>query len=130
MTMKPNKFIVNTDYLSLAQIGKQELFFAVPAGTVPAGGQVVRDGDFTVTSQKGAIDQILIRQDDHNYRLGYSLSVVSGNDIIGTTDVYRTSASNMRVRVTINNLFSSSVLNYPAMTFRVKVSSFKPPNIF
>lgn len=121
---------MNTDYLSIAQTTKNEFTFVANGGTVPAGGQVTRTGNFTVPKQIGAIDQIITKQDSRDYMLGYTSTVYKNSTDIGTITVYRTNSTNLRVDVTINNLFSSSSLTFPTMTFKIRVFSYKPPNVF
>ena len=128
--MKPNDFTMNTDFLSIAQTGRHKFTVVVPGGTVPAGGQVDTSYDLSIPSQKGAIDQMLIRQDSGNYLVGHAYSIYKNSDAIGTLRADRTTPSNLHVSVQINNLFSSSSLTYPTMTFTIKVNTFLPPNVF
>ena len=127
--MKPNDFSMNTDYLSITQTGKYTFTVVVPGGTVPAGGQTVQHYDFAIPAQKGAIDQMMIKRDNGNYNLGHMLSIYENGNPIGSIWAERTVSSNMQAEVSIDNLFSSTALTYPTMTFTIKVSSFKPPNV-
>lgn len=128
--MKPNDFTMNTDFLSIAQIGKHNFSVVLPAGTVPAGGQNIQSYDLSIPKQKGAIDQMLIKRDSGNYMVGHAFSIYKNGAAIGILRADRTTASNLHVEIQINNLFSSSALSYPAMTFTIKVSVFIPPNVF
>ena len=123
--MKASDFIMNTDYLTIAQVRKNTFSLVLPPGQVPAGGQVRKTWDFAIQAENGALDQTMIKLDSNDFKIGNSLS-----HGYGTIDVGRTTATNFRAEVTINNLFSSTVLNYPTMTFTIRVVTFKPPNVF
>lgn len=124
--MKPSNFILNTDYLSIAQKGKQTITCQINGGQVAAGSQVIENHDFTVPSQKGAIDQIMIKRDNGDYKIGQVLSSANHANI----SVYRISENTMRVEFIANNLAGASTLSYPSMTFTIKISTFMPPNVF
>lgn len=123
---KPSNFIMNTDYLSIAQTYKNSYTYVVPPGTIPASGQVIQHTDFAIEPQNGAVDQIMISLDSGNLRVGQAYAVDLPSGVGAVLHVDRTAANNLRAQVTINGTASTS---YPVMTFTIKVVSFKPPNI-
>ena len=132
--MVPNKFTLNSDYLSIAQTGSNEYTAYFGGGTLISGAYFETSANFTIPAEKGAIDQIMIKKDSSSYRVGsyQRLEWSTTNPyqrIVGFVDVSRTSPSNLRVRLVLENV-STSNYSYPSTTFTIKVSSFKPPNIF
>lgn len=127
--MKPNEFKMNTDYLSIAQTNKQEVTCVIPGGTVRGGGQVLQDYDFNIKPTPGSIDQIFISKDGGDYMVGHMFATRI-NPAYMEVIVNRTSASNLRVELMVSNFISSSSVSYPTMTLKVKIISFKPPNVF
>lgn len=122
--MKPSDFILNTDYLSLAQTAKKE-FQAYFAPEPFASGQFNRTQDFTIPRTQGAIDRILISHNGGNYIVGDKL-VISESPVV-YVNVYRTSPTNVRVRL---HVYTTSQFSMPAHTIRVKIASFQPPNVY
>ena len=125
----PNKFIMNTDYLSIAQSGKYSYTYIRNGGTIPAYGQIVEHQDFTVPAQKGSIDQIMVSLNGGNLKIGsrFGFDVDSAS---GFLSVYRTNASTLRVELWINNLNGGSSVSFPLLNFTIKGLTFLPPNIF
>lgn len=130
MTQTPSKFTLNSDYLSIAQTGKYTFTYAVAPETVPAGGQVIKGTDFTIPSQKGAIDQIMIKRDTGDYKIGQVYSIDVAPSGAADLTVYRTSATNLHADYVVSNLTGSSSITSPAMLYTIKVNTFKPPNVF
>ena len=131
MTQKPSDFIMNSDYLTIAQTGKQQNNVYVGGGTLQVQGYTEQNFDFAIPSEKGAVDRILISKDGGNYRLGSHMELFPNGDstIAGFLHVFRTTATNLRAQLVLENQ-TSSATSYPAMTFTIKVASFKPPNVF
>lgn len=128
--MKPNEFIMNTDYLSIAQLDKYSYTYVLAGGEVPAYGQIVREGDFSIPALNGAIDQFMIRQGSGNYQIGHALSISVGGNDVGTLRVFRTSKTNLHVEAVLSNFISSTPLSFPTITFTIKITRFAPPNLF
>ena len=134
---KPNDFTLNSDYLSLAQTDSQELTAYFAAEHFEPGYYNTRTQDFTVPQSKGAIDMFLISVNGSDYTLGASLILsMVGTDWQGQDryhllefNVVRTGPSTIQVQL---HEFTSRTGGYdmPMQTVKVKVSSFKPPNIF
>ena len=125
--MKPNNFVFNTDYLSLAQTNKVDLTAIFAAETFPAGQAHNRYQDLTVSSSQGAIDRVLISRNGGDYIIGSNLTISTFPDV--QISVYRTSPTNLRVRL---HVFTNQTGGYsmPMQTLSIKLTSFKPPNIF
>lgn len=126
----PNKFIINTDYLSIAQSGKYSHTYIRNSGTVPAYGQIVEHQDFTVPSQKGAIDQVMISLNGSSLKVGTRFGFDLENNGSGYLAVYRTNPNTLRAELWINNLFNPSAVNFPLLNFIIKGLTFLPPNLF
>lgn len=135
MTQKPSKFTLNSDYLSIAQVDSHTYTVYVGGGSLAQGSYTEQNFDFTTTSQQGAVDRILISKDGGNYRLGSYMNLIPtwsssyDNNVMGFLQIFRTSSTNIRAQLVLNNA-GSGTSTYPAMTFSIKVSSFKPPNVF
>lgn len=127
--MKPSDFILNSDYLSIAQVGSNTYDVTVGAGTLVGQGYTEQNFDFATRAQAGASDRILISKDGGRYYLGSYRQIEPATNIYGFVHVFRTSANNIRVQMVLEN-YSAESRSYPAMTFKVKVSSFRPPNVF
>ena len=132
--MRPNDFILNSDYLSIAQIDNSTYTITIGAGTLqpyPQTGWIsTQTFDFTIPSQQGIIDRILIKKDSSDYALGSKLSFTASANVSGYVNVYRASKTKLRVDVTLNNIDNANPSSYPNMTFKVKVARFYPPNVF
>lgn len=127
---RPNNFIMNTDYLSIAQSSKYTHTYIINGGTVPAGGQVIQHTDFTVPAQNGSIDQVMISLNGGPLKVGVRYGVDFSGGGSGYLDVYRTAPNTVRAEMTINNLWGSSSISYPLLNFTIKALCFKPPNVF
>lgn len=123
---RPNNFILNTDYLSIAQFGKYTHTYVVNGGTLPAGGQLIQHNDFNVPFQKGAIDRIFISVNGGDLRLGSIFNAGYKSSI----QVYRTSPNTLRAEFVVNNIFESEPVSWPMLSFTIKGMMFKPPNVF
>lgn len=122
---KASDFIMNTDFLALAQTGTAEFTAVFPAETMPAGQSFSRTRDFTLKSVNGAIDRILISRNNGNFTVGASLTILTTPAL--SVFVYRPNASTLRIRL---YGYASSAYSMPAQTIKVKISSFRPPNVF
>lgn len=129
MTQKPSNFTMNSDYLSIAQTGSHEYTLTVGGGTIVPGGYTEQNFDFTTNAQNGSVDRILIKKNSGNFMLGSEMYLDQSTDLSGFLRIYRTSSTNLRAQFVMEN-WGYDNASYPAMTFTIKVSSFKPPNVF
>jgi hypothetical protein len=122
---KPSDFKLNTDYLALAQVSGAEYVAVFPSETFPGGQAYDRTRDFILPAVKGAIDRILISCNGGDYTIGSAVVFSSKLRVF----VYRPDASTIRIRLHEYNV-SSGGYAMPMQTIKIKVSSFKPPNVF
>ena len=126
---KPNNFILNSDYLSLAQTDTKEFTAYFAAETFGPGYAFDRTADFTVPYSQGSIDMVLISLNGGEYTLGAQMVASMGSPATLAFLVSRISPNTIRVRLHEVN-FREGGYSMPAQTLKVKVSSFKPPNVF
>lgn len=125
---KPSDFTMNSDYVSLAQTASTELTAYFPAEHFNAGQQITRTRDFTVSPSQGSVDMFLISLNGDDYTLGAKLVSSVMNPLLQFR-VYRVNQNTIRVNLhEYNN--TSGGFDMPMQTVKIKVSSFKPPNIF
>ena len=127
--MRPSDFILNSDYLSIAQVSSNTYTVTVGGGTLVAQGFTEQNFDFKIRTAEGASDRVMISKDGGRYYLGSYRQIEPATDVVGFVHVYRTSGNNIRTQVVLEN-YSASTVTYPAMTFSIKVSSFLAPNVF
>lgn len=127
--MKPSDFILNSDYLSIAQVSSNTYTVTIGGGTLQPGGYTEQNFDFAIRNQTGASDRILIKRDSGDFALGSYRQIMPTQTTPGFISVYRTASNNLRAQIVIEN-YSPSAVSYPAMAFTIKVTSFKPPNVF
>ena len=130
---KPNDFILNSDYLALAQTNKGEFTAYFPAASFTPGYAYDTHQDFIVPASEGAIDMCLASLNGAPYKVA---SMINLSNLYGeqplyflTIRIYRVGAKTMRVSL---HGFTNYTYGYdmPAQTVRVRFSSFKPPNVF
>ena len=131
--MKPSDFILHRDYLSIAQTGKNTYTVNVAGGTLQGNACIELPYNFTITSEPGAIDRVYTKKDSGDYVLGtyrdFYIDYVGYEGIRAFLMVTRTTATNLRVIVNLENQ-ATTAKSYPAMTFKIKVATFRPPNVF
>lgn len=130
---RPSDFILNSDYLSIAQTGRSEHTATFAGGTLQPGGSagdyVVQTTDFTIPSEPGSIDRIMISTNGGDFYIGSQTSFEAAPLAYGSLDVCRITKNTMRATMVVAN--SSDYVNtFPSMSFRIKITSFRPPNIF
>ena len=125
--MKPNDFILNTDYLSLAQTDKRTLSVFFAPETFSGGTAHNRTQDYTIPRTQGAIDRILISHNGGSFKVGDRL-VISTAPNLAYINVYRTNPSTIRVRRHVYT--SQSSYSLPTQNIQIKLASFKPPNVY
>ena len=129
---KPSEFILNSDYLSFAQTNKDTNIYTAyfPAVHYDPGYPYDRDRDFTVSSSPGAIDIFMISVNNSPWYLAGCINLEPDNWLfIKEVYAYRLNATTIRVKF---HTFTSQTggQDVPEYTIRLKVSSFKPPDVF
>ena len=127
--MKQNKFILNSDYLSIAQTNTSENTVYVGGGTLLPHQHTEQFFDFTVPAQKGAIDRTYINYDNNGWMIGSIMRISLSIELTGIVHVFRTNSNTLRVQFLLEN-YSGNTNSYPSMTFTIRVASFRPPNVF
>ena len=123
--MRPSDFILNTDYLSLAQTNKAD-FTAFFAPETFAAGDHERTQDFTIKKTQGAIDRVLMSHNNGQFIVGDKLIIQSSPNNV-YVNVFRTNPSTIRVRLHVS---ASSSYSMPTQNIRIKIAGFQPPNIY
>lgn len=124
---KPSDFIINSDYLSIAEFDRNELTVITPPRTIEVYDTYEFERNFSVPAQYGTIDRVQISMDGTNY-------CPSANARFDFSDHYvwikvnRTSATNINVLVGIKNLVDSQI-SVPTKTININIASFKAPNV-
>ena len=126
--MKPNDFILNSDYLSIAQVSSNTYNVTVGAGTLVAQGFTEQNFDFRIRSNPGASDRVLISKDGGRFYLGSYKQIEPATNVYGFIQVFRTANNNIRAQLVLEN-YSAETVSYPSMNFKIKVSSFRAPNV-
>ena len=128
---KPSDFIMNTDYLTLAQSGKYGFTATFPSETFAPGNSYTRTRDFSVPSIKGALDRVLISQNGGNYVIGSYYLIPYDDNVLKSVSitVFRANSSTVRVRLFVH-VGGGENFVMPAQTIKVKISCFQPPNVF
>lgn len=127
---KPSDFIMNTDYLSLAQNKTEEITVTFPQITVGVSEPISQTIDVSSTAQSGTIDRMLISVNGDDYTVGCSRNYVDPDRRNANYDIwaFRTSQNNIRVRMNGWSGMQGS-WTIPAQTVKIKIASFAPPNI-
>lgn len=140
---KPSEFIFNSDYLALAETGRQSFFV-----TVPSFGYDQKSGFDAVTfynvdlttkdAVKGSIDEFYVTINGQHTFFGdtySSLSVYPGppgvfDDAHWFMEIDRINKTTLRVSfVFVPELWSQGAATEP-ITLNITVCSFRPPNVF
>lgn len=128
--MYPSDFIMSSDFLSIAQVDSETYEANFDGGSLVGENDYVEKVlNFTTRAQQGSVDRILISKDGDPYELASRLQLNPNGQIFGFIEVYRTSRTNLRVQMVLEN-YDQDTTTYPAMSFKIKISSFKAPNVF
>lgn len=126
--MKPNDFILNSDYLTLALLGKTDIDFTVPARSLNEGEVERANYYFNAPRQIGGIDRFYVSIDGNNYSFSYTKRISYGAPYV-EFNFSRAGESQIKVEVVYSTNTASSSYDFPAYHVLSKVYSFKPPNI-
>lgn len=133
--MRPSDFILNSDYLSIAQVSSNKYDITVGAGSLTVNNSSTQNFDFNTSAQTGIIDRVSISKDGGSFRIGSNMTFYPtwqsdlSNNVRGDLFVYRIDKTHIRVQIILQN-YGTGTSTYPSMTFSIKVSSFRPPNVF
>lgn len=142
---KPSDFILNTDYLTIAQLGKlNETTINYPSQAFPTIGTHLLefhvDVDIPFAAVKGAIDRFCI---EYSGTKTYASLLYKTPAIVQYPDssygeeqhwmltLYRKNANTVTARCDfIPPVQSATIPSTPALTFKISAVSFAPPNVF
>lgn len=127
---RPKDFIFNSDYLALAQSGKNSFQFDLPAKTMqPFTADDILESRIAAP-ESGAIDRFYLSTDGTNWNVSSSAKKIFDNntDLYLVAEAYRDGRNNIRLRVEYTNK-TYDAYTFPATTIYVRLSSFKPPNV-
>lgn len=126
---KPRNFILNSDFLSIAQYDRGEFTYSIPTHTIVAMGYVHSEATFTVSTKDGVIPRIMIKRGSDPYRLGSYLQYVeAGGTVPCALTAYFSAKNTLKVIFDAMN-YSSDQQTTSAVTFTIKVCCFRPPNM-
>ena len=137
----PNRFILNSDYMSLAQASNYETNIVLPAGRATSYADFI-DKDISLPTVKGAMARYLVSYETTVYNMDTS-QTETRTVTIPTTGVFwiysqsgtpswqvflsRKNASTLNVYAIVRTSGASD--NYPSITFKLNVSYMYPPNL-
>ena len=122
---RPSNFILNSDYLALAQYDKNSAFVTVPSGSISGYSAYYITRDFTVPSSSNSLDRFYVSLDQNTWRLGHYTRDINAN-LSEVILVSRTGKNKITVAVVLLGMPNES---WSAHNIYVRVCSFKPPNI-
>lgn len=130
--MKASDFTLNSDFLSVAQNASKEFTVHVGAGSLMPGEMSNQEFNFVSPTSNGSIDRIMIKKDSGEYWVGYHLDFYLEDRglIVGALDILRPDKTNIQAKLVIWSNAAYETISYPNMTFKIKVASFKVPNVF
>lgn len=125
---KSNGFILNSDFLSLAQTDTNNFTAFFQAENFSAGYSHDRTKEFKTSYSPGAIDMFLVSINDSEYILGAKVTISRFSPTVSIS-IRRTAPQTIQVRL---HVYTSQPggYNMPAQTVKVRIASFKPPNVF
>ena len=123
---KPKDFALNTDYLALAQVGTAEFVAVFPSETFAGGSSYSRTQDFPIGANPGATDQIMVSCNEDEYTVGNSRIIQSTPR---TLEVYAYRPNTSTIRINLH-VYTGNDYTMPMQTIKIKVASFRPPNVF
>lgn len=131
--MKPNKYIQNSDYLSLGQIQKISISDSFSAVTLSTYGQQFQTATHSISVDKGSIVGCQVRYNGGDWFYGnvYNWGRIggSGSTYRRVTYLYKTTNNQITIKSVCQNYATGYSVTVPAATVDFVVTFFKPPNI-
>lgn len=131
---KPSSFNLNSDYLTIAQISRNTYTLNIGGGSLVPMGFTEQNVDFAIPAEAGAIDRILINKDGQGFLYGSHMVLLPtwSSDytkiIYGFLNIFRIAPGTLRAQLVLENQ-GIETASYPSMSFTIRVSSFRPPNV-
>lgn len=133
--MKPNKYIQNSDYLSLGQIERVSFSVNFSSVTIPTYGIQTQSYTYNVGSDKGSIIHTQMRYDGGSWSNCNTYQWARDNELgppysAKIRDVYLFKSTNTQITVhaTCIDMTTGYPVTVPACTVDFVVTFFKPPN--
>ena len=140
---RPNRFILNTDYMSLAQAGYYQFNVVMSAGTTSGTGVDTQSKDFKVTAPKGAIPRYLISYEAEVWNMETqqietkTITLPTAGMIriwdgmmgypVWSIVISRKDESTLNIFAAIETMSPNE--NYNSITFKLRISYMYPPNV-
>ena len=140
---RPNRFILNTDYMGMAQVGNHSVNVVMPTGTSGNNCIAYISKDINLPSANGAIPRYLITYQTTVYDME-TQQLVTKTITTPTLGMVRLWTSSMGFpshlimlsRKDANTITVADMVetlnaneNFPSVTFKVEVSYIYPPNV-
>lgn len=130
--MKPNKYIQNSDYLSLGKIQRITITKSFGAVTIPTYGHVFDSATYSIDVENGSIIGYQMRYNNSKWYWSncYTWSRVSGQGSSYGRNVYLWKSTNNQITIKSRafNFAPGYSVTVPAATVDFVVIFFKPPN--
>lgn len=141
MSSLPNRFILNSDFMSFAQAGNQEVDIVLPSGTSLSGVAVVTKS-VSLPAVKGAIPRYLVSYETTVYNMEtqqtetkvvtvpcHGMFTIWSNNGLPRYDVIlsRPNAKTLTATAVVQTQSGNRPFN--SVTFKVRISYMYPPNI-
>lgn len=124
--MIPNNYILNSDYLALANVSSNDFTVNAAGGTV-SGNIPTQTYNFTVPATTSVIDRVQVSYGGQTVAGTDTHIKISSNATVGV-QVYRTTATNIRVNLSFFPYAAASG-SWSAFTLNIHVDSFAPLNL-
>jgi hypothetical protein len=145
MPERPNRFILNSDYMSWAQVTNTSVNVILPAGTTPAGSVDVITREIKLPTVKGGIPRYIISYQTTAYNMdtGQTETVTENMPSSGMAAIFssahypswlitisRKDKDTLNVVAVVQGSYNmASAVSYPSITFKLTVSYLYPPNL-
>lgn len=131
---RPSDFILNSDYLSIAQTNRGSFTITIPPGNLQPAGQTGDTVDLTFSykypASTGSIDRFMVKVDDWKYEAAFYIVITFGEneEAIGYISLYRANPTTIKARYFVGNR-SQSIITYQSFPIKIKITSFHSPNV-
>lgn len=140
---KPSDFILNSDYLTIAQASTTKPYTVYfPPQTFPHSGQIIDsfhiDREIPSVAVPGAVDRVAIEYNGTRYvadRIDKSPDPIYGDELeydqFWVLTVYRKDKNTLVARCNfMPPTRTTTIPTSPSLTFTISATSFRPPNVF
>ncbi|MBR3254232.1 hypothetical protein IKF88_00660 [Candidatus Saccharibacteria bacterium] len=132
--MKPNDFILNSDYLTLANVENKTYTVTVPTATIPSSGKYTATYNFNRDNIAQTFTRFYIHHSTWpNQKLwgmgpdGWSVFTHNGNRLEERMYVSTPTDGTIKLRIQVTGNVGATI---PTHTITIKAFRFKVPNLF